>query len=220
MKPIYVFSSLALSIAAAAACSGADPVVIDRNHATPSPSASDNNTAADAGTTHPNDGGSTTTSGQKRVFVTSVTYSGSLGGSSGADQKCNLAAQGANLGGTWKAWLSSGSTNAIDRIADVGPWYGMDGKKVFNNKANLTTTPLASIERSEQNTIQLAEVWTGSEQGGTAAGMDCAAWTSADDADEGASGSPSAYQSAGWGGHSPAQPTPCGFPNALICFEQ
>jgi hypothetical protein len=29
-------------------------------------------------------------------------------------------------GGQWRAWLSSSSMNAIDRLADVGPWYRPD----------------------------------------------------------------------------------------------
>ncbi len=59
----------------------------------------------------------------KRIFVTSTLYSGNLGGLSGADAKCLTAAQSVNLPGTWKAWLSSSTINAIDRIAEVGPWY-------------------------------------------------------------------------------------------------
>jgi Protein of unknown function (DUF1554) len=204
------------------ACSGSDPTIINgpKANTNSTPDGGTVSTSSDGGTNSHTDSGTSTTSGQKRVFITSVTYSGNLGGLSGADQKCTLAAQGANLGGSWKAWLSSGNSAAIDRIADVGPWYSIDGKKVFNNKANLTTIPLSPIEKTEQNTYQLGNVWTGSEQGGTPSGDDCSAWTVGDDQANGAIGTPAEHQSAGWGGQSPAQAWPCSFSQALICFEQ
>lgn len=90
------------------------------------------------------------TTGRKRVFMTSTTYTGDLGGVEGADDKCALVADGANLGGTWKAWISSSTVNAIDRIDDVGPWYLVgETNKVFNNKSNLATTPLESVSLDE-----------------------------------------------------------------------
>src|SRR5690242_15690863 len=42
----------------------------------------------------------------RRVFVTSKTYQGTLGGLAGADMECQKLADAANLGGTWMAWLS------------------------------------------------------------------------------------------------------------------
>src|SRR5688500_4322657 len=93
------------------------------------------------------DGGS---ADAKRIFVTSLGYTGdrtTAGGAAtgwqGADALCDLAAAGAALGGAWVAWASDSGTNAIDRIMDVGPWYFVDGATlVFNNKANLATSPV------------------------------------------------------------------------------
>lgn len=127
-----------------------------------------------------------TNSSVKRVFVTVTDYDGNLKGKvSGAasglaagDKLCQLAADAAVLGGTWKAWLSDGSTNtnAIDRIADVGPWYLVDGTtKVFNNKANLATSPLQVINRNENGGLVSADVWTGTSAGGTASDS-CNGW--------------------------------------------
>lgn len=52
----------------------------------------------------------------KRVFVTSTKYNGNLGGLSGADAKCQERANTANLGGTWKAWLSDSTTSVTSRF--------------------------------------------------------------------------------------------------------
>ena len=41
-----------------------------------------------------------------RVFVSSATYDGALGGHAGADATCQSLATAAALGGTWMAWIS------------------------------------------------------------------------------------------------------------------
>src|SRR5262245_37601453 len=58
-----------------------------------------------------------------RVFITNESYSGSLGGLEGANQKCTNQAAVAGYGGTWRAWLSSDTESAIDGIVGSGPWY-------------------------------------------------------------------------------------------------
>ena len=54
----------------------------------------------------------------RKVFVTSIGYDGNLGGLAGADAKCMTRAAAGNLSGTYKAWLSSSTVNAKDRITD------------------------------------------------------------------------------------------------------
>src|ERR1051326_3970478 len=53
-----------------------------------------------------------------RVFVSSTTYDGNLGGFDGAAAKCQAVATAAGLGGTWAAWISasghSGKTQSFD----------------------------------------------------------------------------------------------------------
>jgi hypothetical protein len=83
----------------------------------------------------------------KRVFVTAAGYRGDFGGVTGGDTICNTTAVAANLDGTWKAWLSDSTTNAIDRIDDVGPWYLLNGKVVFNNKTNTTASHRRLLRR-------------------------------------------------------------------------
>jgi hypothetical protein len=136
-------------------------------------------------------------SGSKRVFVTASGYTGDLktagaaaDGLAGGDKLCATASTAALLGGTWKAWLSTDATNAIDRIADVGPWYLMDGTKVFNNKANIMTTPLVTIGRDENGmSVPSGRVWTGTSDGGGADSHgNCKGWTSLQAGDAGVTG--------------------------------
>jgi len=132
-----------------------------------------------------------TVANAKRVFVTHGTWSGNLKGTAGTmtgldggDSLCNAAASGASLGGTWRAWLSDGTANAIDRINDVGPWYLVDRRtRVLDNKSNLTTQPIANIDRDEDGLITDGQqVWTGTKTGGVADGNDCMGWTVENDA--------------------------------------
>lgn len=143
--------------------------------------------------------------GALSAFVTSGVFTGNLGGIAGADQKCQAAAAGANLTGSWKAWISDvndvpGSAsrptvNAIDRITATGPWYLLcrDSQKklikVFNNKAQLGSTPLDVLNCTELGAPPndtIAGVWTGTATGGMAQNLrdtsgvaqsNCAGWT-------------------------------------------
>jgi hypothetical protein len=128
----------------------------------------------------------------KLVFITSATFSGNLvvsgsqpTGLAAADALCATAATAAGLGASFRAWLSDGNTNAIDRIADVGPWYLTDGTLVFHNKANLATTALAAINRNENGApvnqwdgSYAQWVWTGTQIGGVRAAQTCNDWSS------------------------------------------
>ena len=130
----------------------------------------------------------------KRVFATHTVYGGAFGGISAGDQLCNNAATTAHLGGTWKAWLSAGTTNAIDRLTDVGGWYLVDGATlVFGSKLALTEAPLVAIDYDE-NGNQIAQsspfniegAWTGTTQNGQSGeddisigqGANCQEWLS------------------------------------------
>jgi hypothetical protein len=167
-------------------------------------------------------GGSTgtgggSTSGTKRVFVTETTYAGgTMGGLAGADQKCNLSAQAANLGGTWVAWASNGNTNAIDRVTGTGPWVVLGTTTTaFNNKANLATSPLVPINATEQgHTVSYLDgsVWTGTGSGGSAATSTCGGWSSG--SSYGHYGS--AVSTASW---TSVGDDLCANTNRLYCFE-
>ena len=121
----------------------------------------------------------TATPNYKRVFVTSGTFTGNLGGLAGADATCLIYATAANLGGTWVAYVSDTYTTAYSKIADVGPWYLVDrSTKVFNNKSNILTTPLTYINRTESGLVGSSfNVWTGTSSTGAATSYNCNNWT-------------------------------------------
>lgn len=124
----------------------------------------------------------TPTTGAKRFFVTSQTYDGDLASKGGADTLCQVAADGAVLGGKYKAYLGTSSLPPTYGLAEGGPWYlpaAVGGKgggfKVFNNKANLSTTPLVPLDTDERGRdlpYDSSYVWTG------VSGDDCNGWTS------------------------------------------
>jgi hypothetical protein len=124
---------------------------------------------------------------KKRVFVSSVVYTGAaIGGLAGADAKCQTLADAvpALVGKTWKAILSDSTVNAIDRI-------GIDRT---DNKYLVTmkNQPIASAWELWGNTFihspiaytesgglpSAASVWTGTNQYGLNTGTNCSNWIS------------------------------------------
>lgn len=153
------------------------------NDGGPTPSGDSSTTgASDGGPTTPTapdgpvaEGGTSPVPGAKRVFVTSLTYTGNLAGEGkaatglqGADNLCASHAAAANLGGTWVAWLSSSTENAIDRVPDVGPWYFVDRTtKVFESKFYIKEGPRVPLARDERGkTVASSYVWTGTDNRG------------------------------------------------------
>jgi len=173
-------------------------------------------------------GDTSTGTARKRVFFTSETdyYTGNLGGLAGADAKCTALAAGAGLGGTWKAWVSTSTVNAIDHIDDVGAFYLVDRQTlVFPSKASLTGTPLAPIDLDQHgNGVGFAYgAWTGTTVGGVYSGQACSDWT--DDGSMSQAGRATVARPATvppdttWGGDV-ADPGPCYTDFGLLCFEQ
>lgn len=118
----------------------------------------------------------------KRVFVSSDSFNGDLGGLAGADQACQSRAAAANLGGTWRAWLSTSNSSAGDRLAHSElPYATLDGKVVAANWSDLTDgTLLHPIAADEYGApVANAQVWTATFAGGTYTGDSCADFTSA-----------------------------------------
>jgi hypothetical protein len=183
------------------------------------------------------DGGSTADGGSadareglRRVFVTAAVHSADLrtegaatSGLVGADNLCAAAAMDADLGGTWTAWLSDSSTDAIDRIDDVGPWVevvpeGIEPEEVFADKANLETLPLRPISRDEEGNVTTnpvpSSVFTGTMTGGRNSGSStCEDWTS--EKPYGMAGD--LASSAEW---TALLDDYCGAAKRLYCFEQ
>jgi hypothetical protein len=99
----------------------------------------------------------------KRIFATSGSFTGNLGGLAGADTVCASYATSAGLTGTWVAYLSSSTTNAYDRITSNGPFYLVDKTtRIFHNKAGFLTTPINYISQNESGSDASGyNIWTG-----------------------------------------------------------
>jgi hypothetical protein len=127
--------------------------------------------------------GPTLPAGAKVFFVTSAEYDGDLRtaggaaapveGGAAADVLCQAAAEGAQLKGTFTAFVNDSAGTAQSRITGNGPWYTLDGKKVFNNRAGLLAAPLELLTVDEQGKFVSGWIWIGSSAG------TCQNWTSA-----------------------------------------
>jgi hypothetical protein len=76
---------------------------------------------------------------QMSFFITSqgLGKGANLGGLAGADAHCQSLAEAAGSSGkTWRAYLSTSSENARDRIGS-GPWFNAKGEKIANDVADL-----------------------------------------------------------------------------------
>ncbi|MDO8498294.1 MAG: DUF1554 domain-containing protein [bacterium] len=94
----------------------------------------------------------------KRVFVTSTTYNGNLGGLSGADAKCQERANVAGLTGTYKAWLSDSQTSAAYRLNHFGgPYILLNRLVIANNWADLTDNSIINPIRIDETGIALVD---------------------------------------------------------------
>jgi hypothetical protein len=72
-------------------------------------------------------------------FITSVGLGkgANLGGLDGADAHCAALAEAAGVTGkTWRAYLSTATVDAKDRIGS-GPWYNAKGEKIADDVASL-----------------------------------------------------------------------------------
>jgi hypothetical protein len=168
----------------------------------------------------------------KLFFVTDGRYIGDLrteGGSAtgalGGDAVCNTEAATAKLGGVYKAWLSTSTENAKDRIAPVGPWRRVDGVVIFPGKAVVSAPlhyPQISASGDTLFNSTFPEVWTGTSIDGVYVPIHaaCADWQSGAAADKGSYGivvsDNSDWTNYGFGGDT----LPCSIRARLYCFEQ
>ena len=116
-----------------------------------------------------------------RVFVTSTTHTGALGGLAGADAICQNLARDADLPGTFIAWLSDSSESPSIRSTQIGmPYLKGTSTVVANDWSDLTDGVLASpINVTEKGGGVAGDyVWTNTAANGTAVGgHHCADWT-------------------------------------------
>ncbi|MEO9614729.1 MAG: hypothetical protein ABJG86_21130 [Nitratireductor sp.] len=115
-----------------------------------------------------------------------------LGGLAGADAHCaSLAAAAGATGKTWRAYLSTDTENARDRIG-AGPWHNAKGDKIADDVAALHSDANAISKQSgldESGAMvngrgdqpNRHDILTGSNPDGTAAAATCANWTASGD---------------------------------------
>ncbi len=167
----------------------------------------------------------------KRIFVSSTSHAGDLGGLAGADQICQNLADAQSLGGTWKAWLATDRQNdpntRFNKAAD--PYLLVDGTIIalnfddlgdyYNSVQNFLLNP---INLDEQGNVVADDtpVWTNSYASGvgfvtaSVASSTCNGWTSTtNDGHKGNIG----YLWRVWTSNNFR---PCNQPSRLYCFEQ
>ena len=123
----------------------------------------------------------------KRVFISSTKTQSNFGSLAAADAICQSDAASASLGGTWKAWLSTGTTSAASRLSHASvPYQLVDGTEVAANWTALVSGASLknAIDLDEHGTYvtfndssQLGYTWTGTSADGSSSGETCSDWT-------------------------------------------
>jgi hypothetical protein len=126
------------------------------------------------------------------IFVTSTaTVASALKGLVAADAICQSRAGAAGLKGTYKAWLSTSTVSAEDRLTQgAGPYRLLNGTIIASNWQELTSGTLkAPIDETETTgappalgvgvcgEVGSSPVWTGTSADGTSgSGTECDSW--------------------------------------------
>lgn len=117
------------------------------------------------------------------VFVTSTRYNGNLGDLDGADDKCQEAANNANLLGTFKAWLSNSTDFASTRFTKWPGRYVLAASTstvIANSWDDLTDGTLQNAINVDENgqAIDQGRVWTSTNTDGTGSTFSrCTDWS-------------------------------------------
>lgn len=123
-------------------------------------------------------------------FITSQNpgQGANLGGLAGADAHCTALAEAAGATGkTWRAYLSTASENARDRIG-AGPWHNAKGELIAQSVADLhgPDNPINKVTGLDESGTQINgrgdtpnrhDILTGSLPDGTVAEQTCNDWT-------------------------------------------
>ncbi|MFT4039316.1 MAG: hypothetical protein QM692_14105 [Thermomicrobiales bacterium] len=173
--------------------------------------------------------------GPCRVFVSSTTYTGSLGGVAGADEKCQQMAVGAGLSGLYMAWIASSTSTPATHFLDTskgGPYHlvangtdsGGEGPVVANDFAEFTSCSMITsclqhaIDRDQTGTTlgKPTEPWTAVLITGLASTNTCGNWVSNSNIAYGLYGDTAAVNS-GW---TATESDACDSTRPIYCMEQ
>jgi hypothetical protein len=168
----------------------------------------------------------------KRVFITSAKTQSNFGGLAAGDAICQTAANGASLGGSWKAWLSTTAVSAASRLTHANvPYELVDGTIIASNWSALTSgIPLKNaIDLDEHGnyvaynvSTQTGFTWTGTAVDGGTSTFTCSDWTVSETCQ-----TVNYYGTSGTDGNVDSRWTAYGTPGcctvqvySLFCFEQ
>jgi len=155
-----------------------------------------------------------------RVFVTSSTYTGALGGVAGAKAKCQQRADVAGLGGTWDVWI--GVPGDVPGARLGGQYARLDGVEIAQDWFDLRDGTLdAPIHIDEWGTpLGQYDVWTGTANNGWELADNCAGWTYGGTMPTivGSEGRTSATDG-NWTNTGSTHASPCSTKQRLYCFE-
>ena len=119
--------------------------------------------------------------GPRKVFATSTSFNGDLGGIAGANALCQSLADAAGLGGQFLAWLSDTSSSPASRFDRLGSFQLVDGTTVADDWADLTDGTIDhAISLDEYGNSVTGFAWTDTRTEGTLAqaAASCQNWTS------------------------------------------
>lgn len=162
-------------------------------------------------------GGSGSSAKQNRVFVTSSSYNGNLGGLDGADLKCQLAATTAGLSGVWKAWLSIAGVEASSRLVLAYPIKDVHGVEIFADATSMSGLLPIPPHLDEHGNLVGGAVWTNTDSSGREFTASCNNWLTSTSGFTGVTGLSSAQTHGEWTQQGSAT---CDSANHLYCFEQ
>jgi hypothetical protein len=162
----------------------------------------------------------------RRVFVSSASYDGALGGHAGADSKCQALANAAALGGTWMAWISDSSSSPGARFSRPPVGYALlDGTPVAPSWAALSSGgPTHAIDLTETGqslataSATASKTWTATLVSGALGAPSCSDFASNAATVTGEIGHCTGTGTVNWTSAYSAET--CNVANHLYCFEQ
>jgi hypothetical protein len=116
------------------------------------------------------------------VFVTSTMHNGNFGTLANADAFCAARATAAGLPGTYVAWLSTSTVDAVTRLGNARGFVRTDGAPFADTLSDIVSNEIWNALHFDENGQDVGSdvAWTGTRRDGTATAETCNDWTSTD----------------------------------------
>lgn len=159
MRPALLLASIGILACASTEAPGDSGIDASSDAATDASLDSGTDSGLDSGIDSGTDAG---LSG-RRIFVTDGVQNADFGGLDGADALCTSQAAASDLGGEFKAWLSTMTSSVSDRLTHSSePYILVDGTLVANDWDDLVDgSILAPINLDAGGQLRGGDVWTG-----------------------------------------------------------